>query len=186
MTLRAISLAIGLAFAFAPTAYADAPATTAQATQSTAKQQLDTLADRYYAALARFDPISSTQAGSARHDDEIGMGIVPEVRAQHYAAYRKFQSELLSIDRAKLAPKDQVNYDILADELKHLIAFEPFPTHLLPLNQMSSTPVTLANFAGGEGAQPFATVKDYRAYLNRLSQLPMWIEQAIEIGRAHV
>ncbi|HYE40954.1 MAG TPA: DUF885 domain-containing protein, partial [Ramlibacter sp.] len=60
-----------------------------------------------------------------------------------------------------------------------LIAFEPFPTHLLPITQMGSTPVTLANFAGGEGAQPFATVKDYRAYLNRLSQLPAWIDQAI-------
>ncbi|HEY1042906.1 MAG TPA: DUF885 domain-containing protein, partial [Telluria sp.] len=175
--LRAICIA--LALAFAPAAHAAAPTLTAHATQSSAKQQLDTLADRYYAAVARFDPIGATQAGSARHDDEIGMGIVPEVRARHFAAYRKFQSELHAIDRKALPPKDQVNYDILDDELKHLIAFEPFPTHLLPINQMGSTPVTLANFAGGEGAQPFATVKDYRAYLNRLSQLPMWIHQAI-------
>jgi uncharacterized protein (DUF885 family) len=177
MTLRAACIAIALAFA--PSAYAEAPAAPAQAAQASARQQLDTLADRYYTALARFDPIGSTQAGSARHDDEIGMGIVPEVRAQHYAAYRKFQSELRAIDRAALGPKDQVNYDILEDELKHLVAFEQFPTHLLPITQMGSTPVTLANFAGGQGAQPFATVKDYRAYLNRLSQLPMWIHHAL-------
>ncbi|HYE40986.1 MAG TPA: DUF885 domain-containing protein, partial [Ramlibacter sp.] len=105
--LRAACIAIALAFA--PASYASAPAAPVQATQP-AKQQLDALADRYYAALARFDPIGSTQAGSARHDDQVGMGIVPEVRARHYAAYRAFQSDLRAIDRAALAPKDQVNF----------------------------------------------------------------------------
>ena len=47
------------------------------------------------------------------------------------------------------------------------------------MNQMDSMPVTLANYAGGEGAQPLTTVKEYRAYLNRLNQLPAWIDQAI-------
>ena len=171
--------AIAVVLAFAPAVAVAQPATAAQAVQASARQQLDTLADRYYAALARFDPIGSTQAGSARHDDQIGMGIAPEVRKQHYAAYRAFQAELRRIDRTALAERDRINYDILDDELKHLIAQEQFPTHLLPLNQMGSTVVTLANFAGGQGAQPLATVKDYRAYLNRLDQLPAWIDQAI-------
>jgi uncharacterized protein (DUF885 family) len=39
--------------------------------------------------------------------------------------------------------------------------------------------VTLANYAGGEGAQPLSSVKDYQAYLSRLNQLGPWIDQAI-------
>ncbi|HEU4850523.1 MAG TPA: DUF885 domain-containing protein [Telluria sp.] len=170
---------IAIALAFAPAVHAAAPAATAQASQSTAKQQLDTLADRYYDAIARFDPVGATESGSARYDDQIGMAIAPDVRARQFALYARFQSELHAIDRRALDRKGQVNYDILDDELKHLIALGQFPDHLLPINQMDSIPVTLANFAGGEGAQPFATVKDYRAYLNRLEQLPAWIDQAI-------
>ena len=44
---------------------------------------------------------------------------------------------------------------------------------------MDSLPVTLANYASGQGAQPLATVKDYQAYLSRLNQLGPWIDQAI-------
>jgi hypothetical protein len=44
---------------------------------------------------------------------------------------------------------------------------------------MDSLPVMLANYAGGEGAQPLSTVKDYQAYLSRLNQLGPWIDQAI-------
>jgi uncharacterized protein (DUF885 family) len=44
---------------------------------------------------------------------------------------------------------------------------------------MDSMPVTLANYAGGEAAQRLTTVKEYKAYLNRLNQLPAWIDQAI-------
>ena len=56
---------------------------------------------------------------------------------------------------------------------------ERFPEQLLPLNQMDSVPVTLANYAGGEASQPIGTVKEYDAYLSRVSQMPAWIDQAI-------
>ncbi len=56
---------------------------------------------------------------------------------------------------------------------------ERFPEHLLPINQMDSVPVTLANYAGGEASQPIGTVKQYQAYLSRVAQLPAWIDQAI-------
>jgi uncharacterized protein (DUF885 family) len=44
---------------------------------------------------------------------------------------------------------------------------------------MDSLPVTLANYASGQGAQPLVTVRDYKAYLNRMNQLGPWIDQAI-------
>ena len=143
------------------------------------KQQLDTLAEAYYDALARLSPVGATQNGDNRFDDQIGMAIAPKVRARHYAQLRAFQKRLQAIKRELLDTGAQINYDILAYELASSLSLEKFPDHLLPLDQMSSMPVTLANFAGGEGAQRLTSVKEYKAYLNRLNQLPAWIDQAI-------
>jgi uncharacterized protein (DUF885 family) len=78
-----------------------------------------------------------------------------------------------------LDDKAQLNYDLLAFELDCALNFEQFPEHLLPLNQMDNVPSTVANYASGTGSQPLGTVKQYGAYLNRLNQLPAWIDQAI-------
>jgi uncharacterized protein (DUF885 family) len=159
----------GTAAAVAPQAVASARATT----------QLDQLADQYYDATARFDPVAASENGDNRYIGEIGMTISPARRARQFALYRAMSRRLQQIDRASLAGSGQVNYDILAYELNTALTFEAFPEHLLPLNHMDSMPVTLANYASGQGAQPLVSVKDYQAYLHRLQQLPAWIDQAI-------
>jgi uncharacterized protein (DUF885 family) len=60
-----------------------------------------------------------------------------------------------------------------------MLDLEPFPEHLLPLNQFDNIISTLANYASGTGSQPLANPRQYRAYLSRLNQLPGWIDQAI-------
>lgn len=186
----ATAAAVASTLACAPAAHAAMPATaTASAHKAMAtapaasapqvQQQLLALAEEYYEAGARFDPLGATQNGDNRFDDQLGMGIAPAIRARQYALYHAFYKRLHAIARAQLNRSDRINYDVLAFELKTLLAFEKFPEHLLPLNQMDSVPVTLANFAGGEGAQPINTVKEYDAYLARLRLLPDWIDQAI-------
>ncbi|MBB3121983.1 DUF885 domain-containing protein [Pseudoduganella violacea] len=147
--------------------------------QTAAKKQLMTLADAYYDALARFEPVGATESGDNRFDDQLGLSIQPAKRAKQFDLYRQFAQRLAAIPRSQLSRADQIHYDVLDFELKSLLSFEPFPEHLLPLNQMDSMPVTLANYAGGEGSQPLTTVKQYQAYLSRLRQLPAWIDQAI-------
>jgi uncharacterized protein (DUF885 family) len=137
------------------------------------------LADEYYDAIARFEPVGATENGDNRFDDQIGMAIAPAERARQYARYRQYQKRLNAIDRRALVRSDQINYDVLAFELKTLLSLAPYPSHLLPISQMDSMPITLANFASGEASQPLVTVKQYEAYLNRLTQLPGWIDQAI-------
>ncbi|WP_426176438.1 DUF885 domain-containing protein [Massilia sp. TWR1-2-2] len=177
-TLGAIGAAILIACAPAGAATAKAAAAhTAGATQ--AGKQLDLLASQYYDAVARFEPVGATENGDGRFDDQIGMSISPTMRARQYGLYRGFQDKLRSISRNALSAKGQVNYDILAYELRSILSLEKFPQHLLPIDQMDSMPVTLANYAGGQAAQSLTSVKGYRAYLNRLNQLPAWIDQAI-------
>jgi uncharacterized protein (DUF885 family) len=174
-------LAAAIALAFAPlAASAAAPAQKASAAVAAASQkQLLAIADQYYDAAARFEPIGATENGDNRFDDQLGLSIAPARRAAQFKLYRQFAQRLQAIPREQLLTPDRINYDILQYELKGLIAMERFPEHLLPINQMDSIPVTLANYAGGEASQPIGTVKEYEAYLSRLRQMPAWIDQAI-------
>ena len=179
ITLGALAAAILLAYVPAHAgAAAHQPAVTAHSAAAV-KQQFLALADEYYDSVARFNPVDATQNGDNRFDDQIGMAIAPEQRARQFKLYRAYSKRLQAIPRAQLSRSDRINYDVLAFELKTLLSYEPFPEHLLPINQMDSLPVTLANFASGEASQPLTTVKEYEAYLNRLNQLPAWMDQAI-------
>jgi uncharacterized protein (DUF885 family) len=167
----------GTAPAAAPAAATDAPPP-ARSVASAAKQ-LRVLADEYYLALARYDPVNATESGDNRFDDQLGMSIAPASRAAQFARYHRFQTRLQAIRRGQLDRNDRTNYDILSYELATALRFEAFPENLLPITQMDSLPVTLANYAGGEASQPLTSVKQYDAYLSRLAQLPAWIDQAI-------
>ena len=174
------TLAASLLLAFAPMSQAAQPAAKPVAVSAPqAKQRLQVVADQYYDALARFEPINATESGDNRFDDQLGSAIVPAARAKQFALYRQYQKTLRAIGRQQLSQQDQINYDILDYELATALSFERFPEYLLPLNQMDSMPVTLANYAGGEASQPLVTVAQYDAYLSRLNQLPGWIDQAI-------
>ena len=178
------TVAASLLLAFSPLSHAVRPAATTAAkpvavSSPQAKQQLQVVADQYYDALARFEPINATESGDNRFDDQLGSAIVPAARAKQFALYRQYQKTLRAISRQQLSQQDQINYDILDYELASALSFERFPEYLLPLNQMDSMPVTLANYAGGEASQPLLTVKQFDAYLSRLDQLPGWIDQAI-------
>lgn len=144
-----------------------------------AARQLRRLADAYYDAGARFEPIGATENGDKRFDDQLGDSLVPAARARQFGLYRQFAQRLHAVPRARLDAADRVSYDILDYELRAALSFAPFPEHLLPIDQMASVPVILANYAGGEAAQPLTTVKQYEAYLSRLNRLPGWIDQAI-------
>ena len=159
--------------------HANAAVTRQAAANPQASKKLNLLADEYYDALARFDPVAASESGDNRFIDQIGMSISPAERARQFARYKTFQKHLHTIKRDQLNSRDQTSYDILDYELGMALRFEPFPEHLLPLSQMDSMPVTLANYASGEGAQPLATVQDYRAYASRLAQLGPWVDQAI-------
>ena len=183
ITLGALAAAVLLAYApvhanaaaAKPAAVEKAPAKSNEA----AKKQFWALADEYYDAIAKFDPVGATQNGDNRFDDQIGTAIWPASRARQFDLYRTFTKRLQAIPRAQLNRSDRISYDVMAFELKTYLAYEPYPEHLLPIEHMSSMPVTLANFSGGDASQPLTTVKEYEAYLNRLNQLPAWIDQAI-------
>ncbi|MRW93735.1 DUF885 family protein [Duganella sp. FT80W] len=147
---------------------------------SQAQKHLAKLAAAFHVARCKFEPLLyATANGDSRYDDQLGLAISPKVRAAQFTLYRALQKQLMALNRAQLGAPDQLTYDLLSYELNNALQLESFPENLLPLNQFDNVPSTLANYAGGAGSQPLQTVKQYQAYLNRLDQLPTWIDQAI-------
>ncbi len=142
-------------------------------------RQLSQLLGDYYQANARFNPIGATFSGDNRFDDQLGMGIAPKPRALQLKRYRGFAKRLQAINPAGLSRTDRISYEILDFELAAAFSFAPFPEHLMPIDQMGGLPVVIANFASGKGSQPLDTPRQYSAYLNRLTQLSGWTDQAI-------
>jgi uncharacterized protein (DUF885 family) len=173
------ALGAALSFAFAPASAAPATGKVSAQVAEAAGKKLNALADEYYDAQAKYEPVSASENGDNRFADQIGMSIAPAVRAKQFALYRGYLKRLHAISPHQLVQRDRTSYDILDYELAMALRFEAFPENLLPINQMDSMPVTLANYASGEGSQPLTTVRDYKAYLNRLAQLGPWIDQAI-------
>ena len=151
----------------------------AASTQSDASEELAEVAGRYYEAQAQLDPLSATFSGDNRFDDQLSITIAPEEVKKLFALYHRVQTELAAIDRARLSYEDSITYDLLSRELDVGIGFEKFSDHLLPLDQMGSVPILLANFGAGTAEQPLKTVAHYDAYLNRIARLPQWADQAI-------
>ncbi len=174
------ALAAAALLACAPAGAAQQSGTPATASASSAEsRQINALADEYYESLARFEPVWATENGDSRFNDKLGLSISPKVRQQQFARYRAYLKRLSGIPRERLNGRDQTSYDILKFELDTALRLAAFPEHLIPIDQMVSMPVILANYAGGQGAQPLSTPRDYRAYLNRLAELVPHIDQSI-------
>ena len=178
------ALAIGALLACAsvqaaPAAAASAASAKQKVATTEAGKAINKLVDEYYEAYARFEPVWATESGDGRFFDQLGLSIAPKNRDAQFALYRGYLKRLATIPRERLNAHEQASYDIVKFELETALRLGAFPEHLLPMDQMFNMPAFIANYAGGEGAQPFATPKDYRNYLNRLDQMVAYIDQSI-------
>ena len=125
--------------------------TMAGAAKPAGSASLAALAQRYYDAQARLDPVySATLVGDNRFDDQLPVGIAPAHRRKRFAMYRDVERQLHAIGRERLDPADQLTHDLLLRDLRTRLGFEKFSDHLLPLQQMDALPVLLATFGSGQ------------------------------------
>ena len=83
---------------------------------------------------------------------------------------------LRTIDRAKLGPTDQLNYDLFRRNLTDAVEESRFPGELLTINQLDGVqqdvPSTIAKMPAG-------TVRDYEDILARLRAVPVLVNQTV-------
>ena len=140
--------------------------------------ELNALFERHFEELLELNPVYSTFLGERRYNHLFANSIGPEHRAAEAEMARRYLAEIRAIDPASLGEQDRLSYEMFVSDLEREIESERFPTHLLPLNQFYSTPNFFVQLGSGTGAQPFETVEDYDAFLQRIDGFLAWMVQA--------
>jgi uncharacterized protein (DUF885 family) len=183
-SVRHILAAGVLLTAGAPTpTFAQSPKPAAKPTAAVAKPAasapLAALFATYWEDQARLYPLGATAQGDRRYNDQLPNDQTQAFRQQQRQFYQQYLTALRKSDRAKLAPEDQVNYDIFAYKMQIELDGLKLNSWMMPFAQFYSLPNSLVQLGAGTGAQPFKTVQDYDNWLARASQFPVWADSAI-------
>lgn len=148
----------------------------------TPSEQLRQLFDDSWQFQLREDPLFATFAGDHRYNDRL-----PDVslaaQERQVKADRDFLARLEAIPRQKLAPAEQVNYDIFARLKKDLIAEFEFQSYLMPITGRSGFHVSFPELGRDV---PLNTVADYENYIARLTAFGVYTDQHIELMRTGI
>jgi uncharacterized protein (DUF885 family) len=137
------------------------------------------LLDRYYEESLKLFPLNATMAGDNRYNDIFPNFLTKEFNSNLTDFYTRYQTELLTYDRAAMPTNDQLSYDILLWELNIGLEGLTYPTELLPINQIFSFHLFAGQLASGSSMQPFKTVEDYDNWLSRMEGFIAWSDTAM-------
>ncbi len=143
------------------------------------KISLDSLMHDYHEDYLKLYPFTATSAGDDRYNDILPNNISVGYRNQVRDFYQGYQEKLATIDRSVLSEDDALSYDLLIYQCKVNLEGLKFNDHLMPISQIQSMPLQVAQLAAGTGNQPFKTVKDYDNWLSRLDGFVVWCDTAI-------
>ncbi|MCC5886336.1 MAG: DUF885 family protein [Gammaproteobacteria bacterium] len=135
--------------------------------------------ESYFALQLERNPLRATFLGDHRFNDRLAITIAPEYIAESLAIERSYLDRVEAVDPAALDHADRLSREIFLRERRHAIAGAAFPDHLMPVNQFRNMGNTMAQLGSGQGAQPFATVEDFDAFISRMVDFSRWVDQAI-------
>ncbi|MBV8255929.1 MAG: DUF885 domain-containing protein [Chitinophaga sp.] len=146
--------------------------------QETATKLRD-IAARYYDANMALNPLQATFNGENKYNGELAIDISDSWRASTDSVCVKFQDELKSIDTSLLSPNDRITFDMLSRELSMTRESFKFHDNLMPVQQFTCLPLTMAQLGSGSSAQPFKTLEDYHNFMKRMQRFAEWSDTAI-------
>lgn len=153
---------------------------------------LDTIFDQYHTFKNRINPIEATKGGNHQYDDQIANYISDPYQQDLIAQYTHFLTLLQEIDTTSLSAADLMSMKVMqwdcevkleglnnalvtmASPIYNLPSFE-----LMPLFQIQSLHLYVAQLAAGGSVQPFATVADYDNWLQRVEDYLAFLDTAM-------
>ena len=162
-----------------------APMLGSAATPATSEAVAKLFAD-YWEDYLKANPISATFNGDNRYNDRFGAVTSAEDIAATRELAGKYLARLAALDPAGLPAEERISYDLLRYQLQISLEALKFPSHLLPVNQMSSVHLMMAQLGSGRLAQPFNTVQDYDNWLARAASFGPYVDGIIADMRAGI
>jgi uncharacterized protein (DUF885 family) len=142
---------------------------------------LHALFDAEWEYAMRESPTWASTLGDRRYNDrwdDLSLAAV-ERRHQHDI---DTLAQLKTIDRARLTPADQLNYDLFKKQYETEIEGHKFRWYLVPLNQRGG--IQTEDDLGDQ--LRFTTVKDYDDWIARLRSFPAHMDETIALLREGV
>ena len=126
----------------------------------------------------RDQPAYASTLGDHRWDDRWP-DVSPAAYAQRAAHARDLQARIRSFDATGMSDEDRLSLQLFARENATQVEGEPFRLWHIVLDQREG--IQTANELAD--ALPFATTRDYDAWIARLRALPAYVDQTIETMR---
>ncbi|MCA1629631.1 MAG: DUF885 domain-containing protein [Acidobacteria bacterium] len=161
---------------------ASAPARAqAGAQPNEAAKALHALFEEEWEYAMRENPTWASSLGDRRYNDRWSDVTLAAVERRHKHGVETLE-RLKSIDRARLTPADQLNYDLFRKDYETGVERHKFRWHLVPLNQRGGiqTEDDLGDLLR------FTTVKDYEDWIARLRAFPAYMDGTIALLREGV
>ncbi len=150
------------------------PATRGQGSES---ERLKRFFDLYWRTRMLANPELATDIGYPGLDDRLG-DLSPETIELAKRIARDERAALTSIDRARLTPAEQANYDLALWRVEQGIEGGRFPQEYLLVNQLGGIQQDLPEVLA---SMPTRSVRDYENRLARLRQAPRVIDQTLAL-----
>lgn len=153
---------------------------------------IDTIFEEYQQFKDRINPIEATKGGNYEYNDFIANYISDPYQEDLRTNYSHFLNLLSQLDTTALSEADLLSMKVMkwdcevkleglnnpmvtmASPIYNLPSFE-----LMPLFQIQSLHLYVAQLAAGGGVQPFETVEDYDNWLKRVGDYLIFLDTAI-------
>lgn len=140
--------------------------------------EFKTVLDNYYKERMKLFPIESTTSGDSIYNNLLPNNLTDEYNNEVKAFFEKYVMEAKKYADNDLSENDRLSKELLLWECDINIEQLGFKEYLIPMNQFTSLPLTIGQFASGSSAQPFKTYKDYTNWLERLEKFNKWLATA--------
>ncbi len=153
---------------------------------------IDSLFIAFYEFKKGINPIEATKAGYNKYNDTIANYISDNYQEFLIDSYEDFLERSSQFDSVRTTPEQWLSLKVLQwdcaikkEGLTNSIVTMASPIYdlpsfeLMPLFQIQSLHLYVAQMAGGTGVQPFKTVKDYDDWLKRLDDYEVFLDTCI-------
>jgi uncharacterized protein (DUF885 family) len=154
---------------------------------------IDNVFEEYYKFKDRINPIEATKGGNYEYNDYIANYISDDYQKDLKEQYTYFLNILSNIDQTQLSETDLLSMKVMKwdcevklEGLNNAIVTMASPIYnlpsfeLMPLFQIQSLHLYVAQLAAGGSVQPFKTVEDYDNWLNRVDDYFAFLDTCIE------
>lgn len=140
---------------------------------------INTIVKSYFNDKNALNPLEATLNGQTEFNDQLAFEMTDSHRNKQATFYDKYEKELATVDTTALTEEEKNSFDIIAWEVSIGKDLLKQNANLIPIHQFWGTHLTMGQFASGESAQPFKTVKDYQNFLKRIDNYSVWIDSAM-------